>query len=286
MPSYHDVLWKALRRVEGSEVSGEAVQLLMLGLCRMDHTDLYNHYHDEMPPQQQAAFEAGVARLQNDEPLAYILGWQEFYGYPIKVDPRVLIPRYETEELVANVLADTDHYFPGNGPLDLADVATGSGAIAIALGKEEPRYRLKATDISVEALDLARSNARELNVPIEFYQGDMLQPLIDHQVMLDILVCNPPYIPQSQPVQASVAKYEPPVALYGGTDGLRFYRSLFSQARRVLKPRSFIACEIGWDEKPAILKLAGEALPEFRAEVLKDLNGKDRMLFLYHDLPE
>ena len=284
MPSYHDVLWDTYRKLKDTDVSDEAVQILMLELCNMSHNDLFLNYDKEMPEELQKKFDEGVQRLLHNEPLQYILGYQWFYGYKIKVNEEVLIPRYETEELVANVLADSDYYFPDKDVIDIADVGTGSGAIALALKMEEPKFRMCATDISETALKVAEENARDLSVKVAFYQGDMLQPLIDKGIKLDILVSNPPYIPREQEIQKSVDEYEPHVALFGGDDGLKFYRRIFQNAHKVIKDKSFLAFEIGYDEKDAIIEEVKKHFPEDRYEVLKDINKKDRMLFIYHGI--
>ena len=286
MPSYREVLNNTVKRIENSDLSDEAVRMLMLELCNISNADLYLHYEDEIDPQILEKFNDGVERLLNDEPLQYILGYQWFYGNKILVNEEVLIPRYETEELVANVLADSDYFFKDYNTIDISDVGTGSGAIAISLAKEEPKFKMSATDISDTALEVAKENAKLNGVNIEFYQGDMLEPLIERNIKLDILVSNPPYIPVQQEVQKSVGEYEPHVALFGGNDGLYFYRKIFEKAYQVIKEQSFMAFEIGYDEKDALLKLAKEYFPNDRYDVIKDINGKDRMLFIYHNLPE
>ena len=286
MASYHDVLWQTFRDIKDSDLSDEAVQLLMLELCNMTHNDLYLHYEDEMPEELYEKYQDGVRRLLNNEPLQYIVGHQWFYGYQINVSPEVLIPRYETEELVANVLADSDYFFKDKEEITIADVGTGSGVIAIALKKEEPKFRMYATDISETALKQAEENSRFNDCEITFMQGDMLQPLIDNNIRLDILVSNPPYIPVEQEVQKSVEEYEPHVALFGGQDGLFFYRKIFENAAKVIKEKSFMAFEIGYDEKDAIVAELKKYFPTDHYEVLKDLNGKNRMLFVYHNLED
>ena len=284
MPSYHDVLWDTYHQLKDTDISDEAVQILMLELCNMSHNDLYLNYDQEMPENLYAEFKDGVSRLLQNEPLQYILGFQWFYGYKIRVNEDVLIPRYETEELVANVLADSDYFFADRDTVEIADVGTGSGAIAIALKKEEPKFHMYATDISDTALQVAQQNAVDNDVEIAFYQGDMLQPLIDRNIKLDILVSNPPYIPREQEIQKSVDQYEPHVALFGGDDGLYFYRKIFADAHKVIKEKSFLAFEIGYDEKDAIVKEVEKYFPNDRYEVLKDKNKKDRMLFVYHGI--
>ena len=284
MSSYREVLRTAIERIEKNDLSGETAQILLLELCNMSNTDLYLKYDEEISEDVLRAFNDGIERLLNNEPLQYILGFQRFYGYEIKVNENCLIPRYETEELVANVLADSDFFFGKQDKIDIADVGTGSGAIAIALKKEEARFNMYATDISQDALDLAQENCRKNDCDITLLQGDMLQPLIDKGIRLDILVSNPPYIPADQQVQESVADYEPHVALFGGDDGLFFYRRIFDDALKVIKEHSFMAFEIGYDEKHALLALCKQYFPNDKYEVLKDINGKNRMLFVYHNL--
>ena len=284
MASYHDVLYRNIHLNEQSEELSNEIQLLLLDVCNKSRADLYNNYYDEMDPQLIADFEAKVQRLLNNEPLQYITGYQPFYGYNIKVNDSVLIPRNETEELVANILIEYDTWFSGQ-KLTIADIGTGSGAIAIALSKEEANFtEVYATDISQDALQLAKENAADNNCNITFMQGDMLQPLIEHNIRLDILVSNPPYIPVNQEVQKSVEEYEPHVALFGGNDGLFFYRRIFEDAHKVIKERSMLAFEIGYDEKDAIIEEVKKYFPDDPYTVFKDINGKDRMLFIYHNV--
>ena len=197
------------------------------------------------------------------------------------VNEDVLIPRPETEELCANILARMDEWFVDNQSIACADVGTGSGAIAIVLAKEEPKVHMMATDISEEAVVTARKNAENNEADIEFVTGDMLQPLIEKGIKLDVLVSNPPYIPQEEVMEKSVVDFEPHVALFGGEDGLKFYREIFKNCKKVLKEKAFMAFEMGWDQRERMSKLVEEMLPGCEYEILKDMNGKDRMLFVY-----
>ena len=158
-----------------------------------------------------------------------------------------------------------------------------SGAIAITLKKEEARVKMYASDISQEAIVVAKENAKNNEADITFFVGDMLKPFIEAGCKLDILVCNPPYIPQEEVMEASVVDYEPHVALFGGEDGLKYYRDVFSNCKQILKPHSFMAFEMGWNQKEAMEGLLREYFGEIRHEILKDINGKDRMLFVYFD---
>ena len=283
MASYRKVLKEAQKKLEEKNVYSEAAQVLLLELANTNSADLYRDYDQEVPEEILEKFNEGIERLSTGEPLAYILGYQWFYGRKFKVGKDVLIPRCETEELVANILIDIDVYFP-KGEIKVADIGTGCGEIGITIELEEPRVKMIGSDISLEALKVAKENARLLKAQVEYFQGDMLEPLIEKKVKLDVLISDPPYIPSQQKIDASVKDYEPHVALFGGEDGLYFYRKLLSKAKEVLNERSFMAFEIGYDQKEALLNLANEYFPESRKEVLKDIEGKDRMLFIYQNL--
>lgn len=282
MSSYRDILKHAQQRMEAADRGEQAALLYMLELTNMEAHDLYMEFEQEMPAALEGAYEAGIKRLLQGEPLGHVLGFEWFYGYRYKVNEDVLIPRPETEELVANVLAAYDQHFSGQQVI-AADIGCGSGAIAITLKKEEPNMHLLATDISEKAIMVARENAQAQEAVVSFMVGDMLQPLIDRNLRLDILISNPPYIPQAEVMEDSVVNYEPHVALFGGTDGLKFYRIIFEQAPQVLKKKAILAFEIGYQQKAALTALAQEYFPHAVIEVLQDMSGKDRMLFIYLD---
>ena len=237
-----------------------------------------------MPEDLRNSFEAGMARILKQEPMAHVLGYSWFYGYKFIVNEDVLIPRPETEELCANILARMDQYFANNETIYCVDVGTGSGAIAITLCKEEPHVHMMATDISQEALVTARKNAQMNEADVQFMAGDMLQPLVEKNIRVDVLVCNPPYIPQEEKMEKSVVDFEPHVALFGGEDGLKFYREIFADCQKVLKDKAFMAFEMGWDQRERMSQLVEKTLPGWKYEILKDMNGKDRMLFVYRNL--
>jgi release factor glutamine methyltransferase len=126
----------------------------------------------------------------------------------------------------------------------------------------------------------AQLNAHNLNVEVAFYEGDMLMPFIERDFKVDVIVCNPPYIPQAEVLERSVKDFEPHVALFGGEDGLMFYRSVLGKAHMILKPKFFMAFEMGWDQAEALSHLAKQYFPDAVIEVLKDMQGKDRMFFV------
>ncbi|MCH4282023.1 MAG: peptide chain release factor N(5)-glutamine methyltransferase [Solobacterium sp.] len=284
MTAFSESVRKYEELCEQNDVPVETVMAYLVELSQRERYDLYLHYEEEMPAELEKEFDEGMARILKQEPMEHVLGYSWFYGYKMIVNEDVLIPRPETEELCANILARMDEYFPGNETIECTDVGTGSGAIAIVLAKEEPKVHMSATDISEEALVTARKNAEINGAEIQFTAGDMLKPLIAAGTKLDVLVSNPPYIPAQEKMEKSVVDYEPHVALFGGEDGLKFYRMIFEDCRKVLKDKAFMAFEMGWDQRERMSALVEEILPGTRYEILKDMNGKDRMLFVYFNL--
>ncbi len=281
MSSYRTLIKEARRELAERGLPEETAMLYMLELSNKESYNLYLDYENEVPDVLKAQYRQGMERILNHEPMQYVLGFSWFYGYRFDVDERVLIPRPETEELVALILSCMDEYFADQKEIDAADIGTGSGAIAITLTLEEPKVRMMASDISADAVAVAKHNAENLHAAVDFFVGDMAEPLIEQKKKVDFLICNPPYIPEEEVLEASVADYEPHVALFGGKDGLRFYRELFASAKKVLKPKAIMAFEIGYNQKEALLKEIHSFFGEVEAEVKKDINGKDRMLVIY-----
>lgn len=282
MSTYRECLKQAQKKMVELGYSENAPMLLMMELASMEAHDLYMDYEQEIDPELEARFNEGYQRLLTGEPLQHILGYEMFYGHKFTVNEDVLIPRPETEVLVANILADYDEYF--GGKVTCCDIGTGSGAIAITLKKEENNLEMYASDISEKAVEVAKMNAKNLDADVTFLVGDMCEPLIEKGIKVDILVSNPPYIPQDEEMEHSVKDFEPHVALFGGNDGLKFYRIIFERAKLLLKERSMMAFEMGYNQKENLTALAKEYYPDSRIEVLKDLSGKNRMLFIYNNL--
>lgn len=261
-------------------------KVLFYHLANKEPHQLYLMMDEEVEIDLYNQFQEGMKRYMNGEPIQYIKGKESFFSRDFIVNENVLIPRYETEELVENILYHIDDYFEDYSSIDLCDVGTGSGAIAISLALEEPKLNVIATDISHEALEVAKINAKELGAHVDFYQGDMLEPLIQENKKVDIFVSNPPYIPMQQEIEDVVKDNEPHVALFGGEDGLYFYRKIFERVRLVLKERALLAFEMGFDQKEIMEEALKQYFPDCPYKILKDMNGKDRMLFIYYHLKE
>lgn len=276
MRTYNDLL-NEYKKVFNEK---ETLRAFLFELCNEYNINLYLEKDNVADERVEKRFIEGVHRLANNEPMNYILGYSYFYGYKLKVNKDVLIPRYETEELVGNILSYVDEYYKNDTHIVLADIGTGSGAIAIALKKEEDKLDVYASDISKEAIEVAKTNAKENNADIKFLIGSMLDPIIENNIKLDILVSNPPYIKEDEVLEKSVKDYEPNIALFGGDDGLKFYRIIFENASKVMKDKGFLFFEIGYDQKEHLSSLARQYFKDADISVLKDINKKDRMLVI------
>lgn len=256
-----------------------AVVLLLEHVLKLETQALYVKMNDEITNEEINKFDELWNQYLNDnKPIQYLIGTSCFYGYDFIVTPDVLIPRYETEELVENILYRYDEHF-NKKDVDVCDLATGSGCIAIALAKEEKHMHVVATDISKEALKIAKLNNEKFNAGVTFLVGDMLEPLKGRK--FDIFVSNPPYIPDNEEVMSLVKDNEPNIALFGGEDGMKFYRIILKNVKNYLKKKAIIAFEHGYDKKEEMIKLANTYFPNSKVEVIKDLEGRDRMTFIY-----
>src|SRR4030081_2033645 len=224
-------------------------ELLIMFTLDCDRAYLYAHPERELAPDETKRYNEALARRATGVPAQYITGHQEFWGLDLIVSPAVLIPRPETEHVVETVLelAKADgRGRPSPHDLRLVDVGTGSGAVAFALAKELPTAEIHATDISPEALEVARANAarHELTSRIKFHQADLLNGL--PQGEFDFVVSNPPYVGESEvdSVQLEVRKFEPINAVFAGPTGLEIIEQLIPQAQTVLRPGGWLVFEI------------------------------------------
>ena len=279
MATYNNLIHKYSKLFNDKGLSTNTLKAFIFELCNENNVDLYMEMDNEALDIIERKYEDGVIRMLNDEPMNYVLGYTYFFGYKIMVNKDVLIPRYETEELLGLVLSKYDEYYKGQ-KVNICDVGTGSGAIAIALKKEEDNLNVYASDISNEALEVAKHNAEINDADITFLQGSMLEPYIENNLKFDILVSNPPYIKNDEVLESSVKDYEPHVALFGGDDGLKFYRMIFEDAHKILNDKSLLFFEMGYDQKENLTALARKYFADAQIEVLKDINGKDRMLMI------
>ena len=257
----------------GSDKRLEA-ELLLCHVLDTNRALLMAHDTDELAEEKAEAFRELVLRRKADEPLQYLLGTASFMGLELLVTPAVLIPRFDTERLVEKALQLME---TKESPVML-DVCTGSGAIALALQHYKPKASVYAGDLSSEALNIAAQNNQRCGLQVQFRQGNLLEPFADLIGRLDLLASNPPYITtQEMGELPGDVLQEPRLALWGGEDGLYFYRKITAAAVTMLKPGGWLIYEIGWRQGEAVQKLLDDAGFE-KTEIIKDWQGLDRVV--------
>ena len=257
------VLADAIRQLQSTSDSARRdAEVLMHAACEIDQTSVIRDPDQLIHHNALAAFHHYLDRRKLGEPIACILGHQEFWSIDLKLNKATLTPRPETEVLVETVLDQ----IPCDTKSKIVDLGTGCGAIAIALASERAHAQITATDISSVALCQAAENAAVLELQSCFLQSDWFSKLQDTQ--FDVIVSNPPYIKTDDPaLEAGTAHFEPAEALFGGTDGLDCLRTICREANRHLNPGGFLALEHGYDQKDAVAILIKEAGLELNSQI-------------------
>ncbi|SFT25181.1 peptide chain release factor N(5)-glutamine methyltransferase [Paenibacillus sp. BC26] len=278
-----EVCVRATKMLEARGISEPRnnAELLLLHVLGMERAALIRDWRDPFPQQHVAAWEALLARKAAGEPVQYLIGEQWFYGLPYQVTPAVLIPRPETELLVEAVLEAADKLWPGTAGVEVGvdacmptvvDVGTGSGAIGVTLATLRPQWRVCASDLSPDALAVARTNAARHGAAarMTFVQGDLLGPFVQPRpeehvdapgsvagLRIDVLVSNPPYIPAGDiaGLQPEVRDHEPRLALDGGDDGLTPYRRMAEQLLQLSSLPRIVGFELGMGQAEAVADL-------------------------------
>ena len=280
MPSFKKIMQVNEQYAIDNGKEPSAIKQLLMHHGPLTPTEYYLKMDDAMDELAYQDFLKDVdAYIKKDVPIQHLIGHEIFYGYAFKVTQDVLIPRFETEELVTHTLDYIDTFFQKES-LRLADVGTGSGCIGLTLKKEHPTLDVTCTDISKKALLIAQENAAILGVKATFAQGSMCEPLGEMD-KFDIIVSNPPYLKDKEPVAPIVKDHEPHEALYGGSDGLKYYRELFETVEAMVNPTYMIALEHGYDTAKAIRKLIQKTLKDVTIIQKKDMQGRDRMTFVF-----
>jgi release factor glutamine methyltransferase len=263
-------LQNAAARLQPLPTATRDAELLLLHALAKDRAWLFSHPDETLEEDQLVRYRSWIARRALHEPIQYIVGEQEFFGLLFHLTRDVLIPRPETEHLVEAALAR----LPGNTPLRIADIGTGSGIVAIALAHSLPQAKIVALDISSAALAVAERNAERLGVSgsIEFRESDLLHAAEGEA--FDAIVSNPPYVSTTEELEPQVRDYEPAHALYAGESGLDIYRRLIPQAEAALKPNGWLLMEIGHGQSGALKDL----LQSWSSvEFIDDLQGIPRV---------
>jgi release factor glutamine methyltransferase len=288
MPSLRQVIQQTYHTLQASHIPDARLEaeVMVMNVMRMPRQDLFSQQETEVAPQQEQALSQIIQRRLKREPLAYILGRKEFYGVNLLVNPDVLIPRPETESLVEHALFMALMGMETR-ELVIADVGTGTGAIAINLAIHLPAARIYAIDKSDPVLDVASYNIRAHNVAdrIKLLKGDLLEPL---EEPVDLMVANLPYVPTERlPTLQPEIQWEPKEALDGGPDGLDLVRRLLQQAASdKLKEHGIILLELDPEQVPQVRELSQDLFPGAEITVEKDLAQQDRMFVINRGMGE
>lgn len=276
-----------LKRTDHNDTPLLDAEILLSFVIKKPKEFLYAHPEKKLTAAQILKFKNLIARRARHEPIAYITGYKFFYGLDFFVNKNVLIPRPETETLVETAI--------NKSPTTIVDVGTGSGAIAISLAKNLPNAKIFATEISPGAIKVARKNIRRHRVNVTLLRGDLLKPFLNlksktrlparqvSNLKSLIIVANLPYLTtrQWQKTQPEIKKYEPRLALDGGTDGLKYYKQLFNQIKLLITNYSLLVAsifEIDPSQKKSIVNLIKHRFPAAKIEIKKDLAGRDRVV--------
>jgi len=263
-----------------------SAEILLATLLNLKRIDLYLRYDQPLLKSELSGFKSLIKRRVNREPVAYIIGKKEFWSLDLEVNPDVLIPRPDTETLVEaalNCLKPVDS--PQDSAGQVLELGTGSGAIVLALASERPAYRYIATDISLKAIGVARTNAmrHQLESVVSFVAGNWLDPFSPNMPVFDMILSNPPYIPFEDiaSLQPEVNRFEPLLALDGRSDGLHAIRQIIFSAHTLLKPQGVLLIEIGFNQKKAVTQLIQHCGHYHPFEIIKDYAGHYRVVVMY-----
>lgn len=259
----------ALAACETADLDAQTLLAHVLGV---DRSFLFARSETYLTADQSARCQAAVDRRAAGEPIAYITGAKGFYDIELRVTPAVLIPRPETELLLEEALRLAE----GGAGFTVADIGTGSGALAIAFARQRPEAKVYASDISGAALAIARQNAERNCAQVAFLVGDLAAPLIERGLQVDLLMANLPYIASGELAALEVSRFEPRLALDGGADGLDLIRRLLTQIPSFCSEGAWVLLEIGADQGEAVANLLQDRVGA-RCDILQDYAGLDRI---------
>lgn len=254
-------------------IHSDFVNMLLSNLLNLNSLELLNHLNDIVDLEIINEYKKQVELVKEKKPIQYVIGNVDFYGNIIEVNNDVLIPRFETEELVEKTIKYLKDF---NSELDIVDIGTGSGCIAIAL-KKQLNCNMDAVDISKKALEVAKKNIQNNNVNINLIEGNLLEPL---NKKYDCIISNPPYVAHNEEIMDIVKDNEPSLALYASDNGLYNYKEIIKNSKKYLKDKFIIAFEIGRTQGDFLKEFAKIYFPNEIIEVQKDMQNNDRFLFI------
>lgn len=262
-------------------IHSDHAKILIAELLNCNPLELLNHLQEEVSNEKIELLKKEIKALEENKPLQYVLGYVNFYGNKFVVDERVLIPRFETEELVENTIKYIKKLL--TEPVDIIDLGCGSGVIGITLEKKVSTKTVDLIDISKDALEVAKINCEKLNSKCNLIQSDMFKNV---EKKYDVIISNPPYIKENEIIEDIVKENEPHLALYAGEDGLDCYKKILETVNEYKKEKCIIAFEIGYQQAEDIKRLVDKYIPKAQVIIKKDLSDKDRMAFIFCGLKE
>ena len=260
-------------------IHSDHAKILLAELLNKNPLEMLTCLSEEVPEEKIKLYKEEIKALEEGKPLQYVIGNVNFYGITFFINESVLIPRFETEELVEQTINYAKKFF--TNPVDIIDLGCGSGVIGLTLEKKLSTNSVNLVDISERALAVAKKNSQNLNSKANLIFSDMFQNIVKKY---DIIISNPPYIKTTEEIEDIVKNNEPHLALYGGPDGLDCYRKILKDIANHMKTKCLICFEIGMTQGKSIVKLVNETLPNAKTEIKKDLSGKDRLLFIFQNI--
>ncbi len=262
-----------------SHCHSDHAKILLAELINKNPLELLNCLDETVPQEKIELYKKEVLALEEGKPLQYVIGYVNFYGNKFYVDERVLIPRFETEELVENTVNYVNKYF--KEPIDIIDLGTGSGVIGLTLENKLSTNSVDLIDISKEALEVCEKNKNNFNSKANLIQSNFFENV---NKKYDVIISNPPYIKTNEEIEEIVKDNEPHLALYAGVNGLDCYEKILMNISTHMKDKCLIAFEIGYEQREDIINLINKYLDNVEIEVKKDLSEKDRMIFIFKNL--
>ena len=253
------------------------LRVLIMAVQEMDG-DMSDFFIKDEELKDEELLKTYIDRVIKGEPYQYVINKARFLDYTFYVDSNVLIPRLETEELVITLIKKIENKFI-NQKINIIDVGTGSGCIAISLKKQFENAHVFASDISLDALEVAKYNADKLKAEIDFLSGNMLEPIIEKNIKFDVLISNPPYIQNKYEVDKNVLDYEPHLALFA-EHGIDFYEIILKDATKIMNSNGLIAFEFNYDQKDQIEDLIKKYIENAEYSFYRDFNNKWRYVII------
>lgn len=260
-------------------IHSDHAKILLAELIHKNPLEILMYLNENVPKDIEQRYKQAIDALKTGQPIQYVIGNVNFYGINFEINKDVLIPRFETEELVENTINYIKKYL--TEPVDIIDLGCGSGVIGLTLEKKVSTKTVDLIDISPKALEVAHKNCGNLNSKANLIESDMLSNITKKY---DVIISNPPYIKTTEEIEKIVKDNEPEIALYSGEDGLDCYRKILKDIDKHMKDKCLVAFEIGQTQADDIKEIIKDYLNDVTVIVKKDLSGRDRMLFILKNI--